>query len=135
MSDSILNQGEVIIRKEDAKEYVSAGRYSSSLCLTNQRIITKRLLGSGATYPLSHNGGVILFGLSSDKNVWIQAIEQARVNATELPYETIPPQATASSNPSPSKLLWVAAFAGFVLFILTSCTIALTLLIFQLNSH
>jgi hypothetical protein len=153
MSDPILNQGEVLIRKEGGREYVSAGRYSAWLYLTSQRIIIKRLLGGDAAYPLSHmikadiaehhpspfslknfkllrlnfdNGGAILFGLSGDKSAWIQSIEQARANAADLPYTTTPPAFTRSAS-SPI-FLWVA-LAIFGLCSIATCILTVAALI------
>jgi len=148
MSEPILDQSEVLIRKEGGMEYVSAGRYSAWLYLTSQRVIVKRLVGKAMAYPLSHltkvdtieyhpstfsltnfnllrisfdNGGSVLFGLSSNKSVWIQAIEKAKSSAPELQYSTIPPEFTKSAT-SP-VLLWSAlafillcALATFILF-------------------
>jgi hypothetical protein len=41
MTDPILNQGEAVIKKTDAKEYLSFGRNSAWLTLTNQRLIIR----------------------------------------------------------------------------------------------
>jgi hypothetical protein len=158
MSDPILNQGEVIIRKEDAREYVGVERYSAWLYLTNQRIILNRMIGRSAAYPLSHitkaeivnykpisfaltgvnllqisfdNGSAVRFNLSSDKSVWIRSIEQAKVNAPDLPYTTIPPEYTKSAPTS--KFLWIAALI-ISLCLFASCTLILVALML-LRSH
>ncbi|HET7144614.1 MAG TPA: hypothetical protein VFI68_11385, partial [Anaerolineales bacterium] len=149
MSDPILDQGEIMIRKEGGMEYVNAGRYSAWLYLTSQRIIVKRMLGNVAAYPLSHltkadiaehqpspfslmnfkllcltfdNGGAILFGISGDKSAWIQSVDRARANAPELAYTTMPTEFSKSAS-SP-KFLWVAgAIIGLCSF--ATCTLAL----------
>ena len=158
MSDPILNQGEVIIRKEDAREYVGLERYSAWLYLTSQRIIVKRFIGSVVSYPLSHmtkadvgeyrpspialtsvkllqisfdNDGAIQFGLSSNKSLWVQSIEQAKANAPELPYTTPPPEFTkAASSP---LFLWVVLVI-ISLFSIATCILTLAAL-FLLRSN
>ncbi len=160
MSDPILNQGEVIIRKEGGMEYVSMGRYSAWLYLTSQRIIIKRFIGGAPSYPLSHmtkadiaeyqpsplafinykllrvsfdNGGAILFGLGSDKSAWIRSIEQAKVNAPDLPYTTAPPEFAGAA--SPKLFRWVATITAIVGCLIATCILALTVFIFLLNNH
>lgn len=135
MSNPILSQGEVIVRKTGGMEYVGVGRISAWLTLTNHRIIIQRMLRDPVDYPLSHvthvgayehwstpltliphkllrldfdNGGAIFFGLTGLSD-WIQIIEQTRVNASRMPFTTMPepPQAFKSFSSVAPKLRWV----------------------------
>ena len=153
MTDPILNQGETVIRKAGGREYLSFGRYTAWLTLTNQRLIIQRLYGANLYYPLSHvtkvgifeywpplalislsslkllridfdNGGTILFGLY-EKPTWIQAIEQAKVSAPEMPYTSAtPPLIPQSGARTPPWMLIVIAATSIIAF----CTGTLILL-------
>jgi hypothetical protein len=161
MSDPILNLGEVVIRKAGGREYVSTWRVSAWLTLTNQRLIIQRLFGDSSSYPLSHvtqaieyeywppsifaiisfkllridfdNGGALLFGLSGLPD-WIQAIDQAKVNAPQMPYTTTPiPRAFRSSAP---KLRWVwIGMVAISILIYCVCAPIFLVILFNLNSR
>ena len=161
MTDPILYQGEAVIKKTGAREYLSFGRNSAWLTLTNQRLIIQRLLGADSSYPLSHvttigifeyrpllamislfplkllridfdNGGTILFGLY-EMPAWIQAIEQAKVSAPEMPYTTAtPPLMPQSGARTPAWMLIVMAATS----IMALCIGALILgILIYLNSR
>ena len=145
MTNPILNQGETVIRKARGREYLSLGRNSAWLTLTNQRLILQRLLGADSSYPLSHvttvgifeyrpvlqlisllpfkllridfdNGGTILFGLY-EMPAWIQAIEQAKVSAPEMPYtNAIPSPIPQSGARTPPWMLIVMAATSIMAF-------------------
>jgi len=152
MTDPILNPGETVIRKAGGREYLSLGRVSAWLTLTNQRLIVQRLLGATSYYPLSHvtkvgifdyrppqalivlfpfkllridfdNGGAILFGLY-EMPAWIQAIEQARVGVPQMPYTTTTPPIPQSEEARTQARvrMWIIVA---VFSIIMFCTVAL----------
>ena len=134
--------------RTDAREHVSYyGRYSARLTLTTQRLVVRRLLTGGETsYPLSHvtavgtakygslvqatllridfdDGGAIFFGIY-ELPAWIQAVEQARAAAPQLPYTAAAPRPWTSGRSGPN---WVAV-ALVALGMLVFCCVTLTAL-------
>jgi hypothetical protein len=153
MADPILNHSEVILKKAGAREFLSYGRMGVWLTLTNQRLIVQPLLGREVSYPLSHvsragqidyysqgsitsvkalrldfdNGGVLLFGLGGELP-WVQAIEQARTGAPDMPYTTPPAPQTMPSGPSKIALI------GLILGPIALCSMtALIILVIVLS--
>jgi len=137
-----LLPGETVIRHARATRYSWAWSSRWRVYLTNQHLIFNNLLLGEQAYPLAHiaqvserqqfpfnavcveydNGGQDCFTVFQP-SAWVEAIVQAKTQATLLPYTTMPPspQKASSSN------WWLVGVAiGFIS--LCGCTVLVSLL-------